>query len=511
MSSQSCDVFFLLFSGLASYAQERIFLDQQLRFSEKVAVYNELVLLRVAKGSLSMDRLQRTLRNLCQKHKTLRTSLVFDGENSTLKQYITDEPQMDKRITDQVFKNEDTLKEIIYQTATNPDLFDLSSGRVFHYQILRQEEDANQTDYIESITDGDIILLAFHHVVFDLLTSQLFLSDLCITYNNDEEWQGVEHSLEYIDYSVNERIMDMTASSQFWRSQLEGYYLEYGPSLPADRLRSSAAGRSESASVVEISFDYDLSTDFLNYASSHQVTPFQLGLAVFSTFLFKLIHDQNDICISCFDANRHRTEVQKIIGMFVATFPYRAQLDSRWTFNELVKQVREKCLSIFEHSHYPLNNIIADSQQNPSNVPFLETVFDFITVPSHVDRLSFDGANLEQISSPESCEVAKFDFLLRFVHNPRLNDGKLSCRFICSADMFDQTTVITISQRFQYLFKQLVSTSANTVEIGAALVPIENLSLILPGEKEELQTVMFHRLPNIDEKGMSLLQWFSIS
>ena len=486
---------YLLFLGLASYAQERIVLDQQLRFSDEVAVYNELVILKLVAGSLSTSRLQRTLRDLYRKHPIFRTSLIFDAENSTLKQYITDEYPTDDNAwtTDRIYQNEDEMIKIIYQTAIDPHLFDVSSGRVFHCQLLRQDS--------KKITDGDLILFAFHHVAFDLLTSQIFLNELCSMYNSDERWSETEQVFEYIDYSVHERTTDMTTASQFWRSQLEGYNLEYGLSLPVDRYRSSMNERSESASVVEISFNHEISTAFLNYASSHQVTPFQLGLAIYYTFLFKLTHGQNDLCVSCFDANRHRTEVQQIIGMFVATFPCRLQMNSRWTFHELVKQIREKCSSIFEHSHYPLKNMLADSQQNPSQVPFLETVFDFITIPASVDRLSFDGATLAQMSLPSSCEVAKFDFLLRFVHNPRLNDGKLSCRFICSADLFDQTTVVTISRRFQYLFEQLILSTADMAESDS----IENFSLILPEEKEELQRTRFSRLIDINEEGTCVL------
>ena len=95
-------------------------------------------------------------------------------------------------------------------------------------------------------------------------------------------------------------------------------------------------------------------------------------------------------------------ELQNMIGMFVATLPYRIQLDSHWSFDELVKHVREKCLSILEHSHYPLQHILADSHLNQSNVPFLETIFDFITVSSNINDLSFDDATLEQISLEQS-------------------------------------------------------------------------------------------------------------
>jgi hypothetical protein len=277
----------------------------------------------------------------------------------------------------------------------------------------------------------------FHHAGFDLVTSQIFLTHLCNAYNSDEKYSDDRKLLDYIDYSAHERVMDMSKSREFWTLELKEYNLEQQLLLPVDRQRSSVDQRSASPSVVEISFNDDTSTAFLSYASSHQLTLFQLGLSVFYTFLFKLTHGQNDMCISSINANRYRTELQNIIGMFVATLPYRMQLDSQWSFNELAKHVREKCISIFEHSHYPLKYILTDSQQKTSSIPFLETVFDFITVSSNIDRLSFNGAKLQQMPLPQSCEVAKFDFMLRFVYNSTSNNGRLSCRFICSHNLFD--------------------------------------------------------------------------
>ena len=64
--------------------------------------------------------------------------------------------------------------------------------------------------------------------------------------------------------------------------------------------------------------------------------------------------------------------LQNLIGMFVATLPYRIQLDSHWTFDEVVKHVREKCLSVLEHSHYSLQHILADNRLTQSSVQFLK-------------------------------------------------------------------------------------------------------------------------------------------
>jgi len=272
--------------------------------------------------------------------------------------------------------------------------------------------------------------------------------------------------------------------------------------LPVDRYRSSTNQRSGSASVARISFDDDISTRFLNFASSNQVTLFQLGLATFYAFLFKLTHDQRDLCISCFNANRYRTELHNIIGMFVSSIPYRIQLDSQWSFDELVRHVREQCLAIFEHSHYPLQHILADFHANQSNASFLESAFDFITISSNIDQLSFDGTRLEQVSLEPSSEVAKYDFMLRFVYDSKLNDGRLSCRFVCSRDLFDETTVATIARRFQHLFFELFSADTITVQIEQSIKSIGKLSLILPEEAEEMQRTVFHRLSNIVNQGM---------
>lgn len=403
---------------------------------------------------------------------------------------------------EKTFTNEIELYNIIRQIVTDSNLFDLPNGRVFHCQILRKQKSDNQNHETGIITNSDILIIAFHHVAYDLSTSQIFLNELRDAYNSSEPWSENEKSLQYIDYSIHERAMDMTTSREFWHLQFEGYNLERRLPLPVDRHRLSTDQRSGTASVAEISFDDDTSTAFFNYASSHQVTLFQLGLATFYAFLFKLTHGENDLCVSCFNANRYRTELHNMIGMFVATLPHRLQLDPQWSFDELAKRTREKCLPIFEHSRYPIQHILTDFHLNQSNVSFLETIFDFITLSSNKDQLSFDGASLEQVPLEQSAEVAKFDFMLRFVYNSKLNDGKLSCRFICSRDLFDEETTSTISRRFKHLFEQIFSSNPADIRIDTRLTPLKNLNLLLPEEATEFQGRIFVQQSNVGNIGL---------
>ncbi|CAF4585803.1 unnamed protein product, partial [Rotaria sp. Silwood2] len=186
----------------------------------------------------------------------------------------------------------------------------------------------------------------------------------------------------------------MTSSSDFWRAQLEGYKMERGLALPFDRHRLFDSERTGRALIAEFELSEHLTQSFLDYASSHNVTSFQLGLATFFIFLFKLSNGQQDLCIASVNANRYRPELRDMIGMFVATLPYRIQLDPYATFEQLVEQVRDLCLSILEHSHYPLQHIIG----NHHLPAFLEIMFDFITVESDVERVDLGGALLEPVS-----------------------------------------------------------------------------------------------------------------
>jgi hypothetical protein len=395
-----------------------------------------------------------------------------------------------------------TINEII----NHSDLFDLSKGRVIHCHILRHCRADNDLLFKNDdlLSKDDSILFTIHHSVFDGTSTSIFLQDLSLAYETNYSLPMNDNTLQYIDYSVHERLMDITSSREFWHSELEGYNFERPLLLPFDRHRLSSDQRSGFASSAQISFDNDISTAFVDYASSHQVTPFQLGLATFYAFLFKLTHGENDLCISCLHANRYKTELQNMIGMFVTTLPYRIRLDPQWSFDVLVKHVREKCLSILEHSHYPLQHILADFHVNQSNVSFLEIVFDFIILSPNSNELSFDGASLEHVSPQKLSQVAQFDLKVLFLYNPTLDNGKLSCQFVCSREVFEHSTVAKIARRFQYLFEQLFLTDIAVGGINTWHTPISKLNLILLEEVKEMKDIVFCRQSNMQNDGMSI-------
>ncbi|CAF4131325.1 unnamed protein product, partial [Adineta steineri] len=511
-----------LIQATASFAQERIYLDEQIRFSSNKTTMNNMyvipLLFRISSMNdhVSITRLHHAFQSVITKHNILRTALHIDTHGNIIQhcfdaKIVLNDEMKSNELTIVNLHNDDRhhMNEIITEVLNQSNLFNLSKGHVIRCHILRhchQSQDSISYENDDLLNENDHILISIHHAMFDGTSMSIFLRDLSRAYETNNSQVGSsmdDNSLNYIDYSVHEHIMDMSLSREFWHSQLERYNIECSLSLTTDRQYSSGdRQQSGVASTSEIIFDNELCISFLNYASSHHLTLFQLGLATFYIFLFKLTHGQTDLCISSINANRYRNELTNMIGMFVSTLPYRLEMDSKWSFDELVRHVREKCLSILEHSHYPLQHILDDNRLNQSSVSFLETMLDFISVSKDIGHLCLDDANLERMPLDQSAEVAKFDFSLRFVYNPLSHNKRLSCSFICSHDLFEKSTISQIAQRFQYMFEQLFQKQSSNIPMMSVSSSISELSLILPEEAEEMELVLFHRLVNIVNEGM---------
>ncbi|UJR06586.1 hypothetical protein I4U23_010870 [Adineta vaga] len=471
-----------ILTAKASFAQERIFLDENIRFSSSSSsssstdnntnMYVIPLIYRLSSINdhhISISRLYHAYQCIIRKHQILRTALYLD-QNGIIVQDCRD----------------------MNTLSNNSETF----GHVINCHILRSHtHSSNEED--DMLNRDDLILFTVHHAFFDGASTSIFIRDLSLAYQDHSSLSLDDNSFQYVDYSVHEHVMDMTLSREFWYSQLQGCDLQHSLSLPYDRSRSSIHHRSGLGATTQIILNDVTCTSFLNYASSHHLTFFQLGLSIFYVFLFKLSHNQTDLCVGSINANRYRSELYNMIGMFVATLPYRIQLNGDWSFDEVFHSVREMCLSILKHSHYPLQHILNDFHANQSNLTFLETMFDFITLSESESSLSMNDTKLEEVSLEQSDEIAKFDFMLTFVYNPTLQNNRLSLYFICSHDLFDDGTVTDIGERFSYCIEQLFVSNGIVDEVNMCGTAVSKLDLILPKEAKEIDDVIFDRQSNI--------------
>jgi hypothetical protein len=493
----------------ASFAQERIIVDERihhkLKDTETMYTIPNVYGISSLDKSVSITRIRRALRAVVAKHSILRTALYLDVDGRLVQRRMNIDETFDEQdhfgFTVSEVSDDTTIETKLEELYESYEIFNIAKGHVMEWHILRHQycyDSSSQND--DLLTDDDLITFYFHHAAFDGTSSSIFFRDFCVAYETDCSLPVDDNAFQYIDYSVHERSMDMTLSREFWCSQLAGYNFDQPVALPIVRIHSMDLDEFGSF-AAEIIFDPNVSIAFRNYASLHQVTPYQLAIATFYAFLFKIANGQSDICFASLDANRHKPELQDIIGMFVATLPFRIKLDPCWSFDELVKHVQEQCLSIREHTHYPLQHMLADFHVSKSNVGFLETYFEFAVAQSAGDEFTLCGTRFEDKTDELLPDESLYDLEVIFVCDPTSDTGKLSCNFSGASDTFDQITIDIMTRRFEHLYLQLFTANLNGTATNKHLVPLRVLSLILPEEIEEMQEVVFSRLSNISNKG----------
>jgi hypothetical protein len=491
--------------------QERVILDERIHLSlkddEMVDIIPMVYRISSVDRSVSISRIRRALQAVVAKHSVLRTAIYLDTDGRLMQHCVNTDGIYDGQehfgFTMCELSDSITVDAKLHEVLYNLTLLNLAKGRVIDCHIFRNQHCHDLSpDNDDLLSNDDWIIFSIHHTVFDGTSASLFFRDFTVAYDTDCALPVDENAFEYIDYSIHERLMDMTLSQQFWYSQLYGYNFERPMFLPVNRSYLLTKGRIRDACSLEIQFDQNVSIAFRTYASLHQVTPYQLALATFYAFLFKMTNGESDICFLCLDANRYRSELQDMIGMFVATLPFRMKLDPCWSFDELVKHVKEQCLSIREHTHYPLQQMLADFHLSQSSVGFLETYFEFNVSSSDADELTLCGTSLEDHSDDVLLDDAFYDLEVLFECDPASDSGGLSCIFSYALDIFDKTTADLMTRRFEHLYSQLFTTSSNDISIDKYVAPLRALSLILPEEIEEMQEIVFSRLSDVDNEGM---------
>ncbi len=183
-------------TGPASYAQVRIFLNEQ---KSLITIYNMPFLCRLyEKHTLSVKQLHLSLQLLATKHLSLRTSLIFDTENNRLMQRIIDSNDNTKQMftfTQSTFDTDEQLIDIMHDETRNPQLFNLAQGLVFRCHLVHHQQISSN----DLLTDKDVIIFNFHHALFDFPSMNVFLHDLDQAYTTGQLSKDDDTVLRYLD------------------------------------------------------------------------------------------------------------------------------------------------------------------------------------------------------------------------------------------------------------------------------------------------------------------------
>lgn len=317
--------------------------------------------------------------------------------------------------------------------------FDLAAGPLLRAMLIR----------IDDVEHW--LVVTIHHIVCDAWSLNLFQRELGAAYEARLSGRPAplpELPLQYGDYARWQRRWlqgDVQAKlAAYWREKLDG-----APSvleLPFDRPRPpmlSFRGALHPFAIPRAS-----SEALRELGRSEHATVFMTMLAVFKTLLHRYT-GQNDLVVGTPAANRDRSELEGLIGLFLNTLVLRTQLSRDITFRELVARVRATTLEAYEHQDLPFEKLVEELQpdRNLNVNPLFQVLF--------VLQTGLRAAAITPDNSADSVSTgtAKFDLSLYLTDAA----GEISGAWEYNRDLFDDSTIARLTQHLLTLVREIAA------------------------------------------------------
>ncbi|HEY9699474.1 MAG TPA: amino acid adenylation domain-containing protein [Trichocoleus sp.] len=420
----------------ASFAQQRLWFLHQL--VPDSPFYNVVAGIRL-EGQLDRSALQQAIQAIVDRHESLRTTFtVIEGE---LTQAISPEVEICISIIDLQTMSGD-LEAIVQQLAQQEAKrsFDLSQDFPFRVTLFQL-----------SPTQA-VLLFVLHHIITDGWSMGILVRELSALYAAFRQNQSAALAplaIQYADFAQWQRdwLQGDVLETQitYWRQHLQELpVLE----LPFDRPRS--ARQTYQGATQSIAFSPTLTQALIALSHRENVSLFMVVLAAFQTLLYRY-SGQEKIVIGTPIANRHRSELEGVIGFFVNSLVLQTDLSENLTFRELLQRVREVAFGAYAHQDLPFEQLVQElqPQRDLSHHPLFQVALALQN--THFDPFELPGLNASQFELDLNTTRLDLEF-----HLWQTSD-QLQGQITYSTDLFNADTIARMLTHFQTILEGIVS------------------------------------------------------
>ena len=413
-------------------------------------------------GRLDSRLLAAAAAEIFRRHESLRTT--FRAPAGLPVQVITREPAVDFPLCDLAALPAGLrgaeAERLAAAEARTP--FDLERGPVLRLRLVRLGADEHA------------LLIVMHHIVTDDWSLWVFVSELAALYAAG--LQGAASPLpappvQYADFASWQRryLLDgaLEREMAWWRQSLRAPLPILD--LPADRPRPGV--KSHGGARLHRTVPRELVAALGARAREADGTLFIALLAAFDALLARYT-GSTDLLVGSPIANRHRMEVEGLIGYFVNLLPLRGDLAGNPDFGELLARVRETTLGAYGNQDVPFDQLVEEIApvRNLSRNPLVDAILILGNAPELAAELAPGVAmTMRELESG----VARVDLSLFLAETA----AGLTAAWEYSTDLFDAATIERMAGHLEVLMAGLAD---------APGTPVLELPLLAPAERAEL-------------------------
>lgn len=441
-----------------SLQQEQLWFLEQITAGSTVYSLPDAVRL---KGDLDKRALRLSLEEIVRRHEILRTGFVQVDAKPKQRIHETGNFELverDLRETTTGVATEERINRELKEEATLPFL--LSQPNLFRAKLLRVAEQEH------------ILLLTFHHIVFDGWSIGVMVNELGQLYKVYREGRPSplpELPIQYADYAVWQREAmaegEFVDGLEYWKKELEDLS---ELDLPSDHPRPAV--QSFRGTVERWEMSPEVSAALRKLSQDQGVTLFMTLLAGFQILLARY-SGQQDIVVGSPIANRVQPELEALIGFFVNTLVLRGKVSGDMTVEKILQRTRELCLGAYAHQSVPFERLVDELQpeRDSSRSPLFQVMFVLQNAP--VGALQMQGVELSML--PSATSGARFDLTLLVEGDPEHLRGMME---YCT-DLYERTTVRRMLDHYQQVLSEMVRDPKQ---------PVSTLPLLTEAERHRL-------------------------
>jgi amino acid adenylation domain-containing protein/thioester reductase-like protein len=364
-------------------------------FKEAGTAYNMPFRLDI-QGELDLKRLSDAIQSMVRDIDILRTA--FETKNGIPVMVVREKavPKMEFAEAD-----EKTIDNII-SGFIRP--FNLSQPPLFRVRLLK----LGKRDYT--------LLADMHHIISDGISVGILLEELGNRYRLGS---GKRPELQFRDYALwqdaRKDTERLATGNRFWE---ETFADPPDIELPSDRPRMP--GADFRGDRIEFAVDQEITAGLREVARKHDATMHHVLMAAISVLL-GYYTESDDLVIGTTAAGRTLAGTEKMAGMFVKTLPVRIRPRTDKTFGQIVREVREMMLQVFEHQDYPIDLLYEKLGRNRG--AGRNPLFDVNFVLHNMEHSSPDFGD-DICASLHLCTTGTAKFDLSFAAEEYKGDGQ---------------------------------------------------------------------------------------
>jgi amino acid adenylation domain-containing protein len=336
---------------LQSPAQKRMFIQNRMKGENDISDNaSEMIMVE---GRLHIQRLERTLVGLIQRHEALRTSFRMLGKNPI--QRVHDRVEFDIR---HIEASEEQLDDVIARFIRP---FNLGNAPLLRIGLLKLESEKH------------LLLFDMHHIITDGVSMGIFSADFVAMYYEEPL---PELKLQYKDFTQwQDRYLRSDAikrQEEYWLERYSGKIpaLDFPTDYPRPQIQDFEGD------YLEFAFTPELTEAVNELVTDYDVTVYMVMLAVYNILLARYT-GQEDIIVGTPIAARQHPDLENIMGLFVNTLAMRNKPEKNKTYREFLEEVKTHALEAYENQDYQFEELVnrLEVERHPGRNVMFDTMF----------------------------------------------------------------------------------------------------------------------------------------